>query len=162
MLVWNQYPVFKSGQEKLDEYVKKNGMVSKPKPKKNKGDKSKPTTETQTSSTEAGQVRGMGRKTLDIKMGALTCARLGKVDLNAKSREGECEDEDRTPTSKAGSQAVPEPDSPVVPRRLFCSQLLTEEQKTGKVKRTPTPARVEGYHVSSLLKRQQLVAAHFS
>ena len=161
MLVWDPYPVFKSGQEKLDEYVKKNGAVSKPKPKKNKGDKSKPTTETQTSSNEVGQVRGIGRKTLDIKMVALTCARLGKVDLNTKSGEEESEDGDKTPTSKAGTQAVPEPDSPVVPRRLFCSQLVTEEQKTGKVKRIATPARVGGNGVPSLVKQPPLESAHF-
>ena len=92
---------------------------------------------------------------------ALTCARLGKVDLNTKTGGDESGSEDKTPTSKAGSQAVPEPDSPVVPRRLFCSQLHTEEQKTGKVKRTATPAQVGEGRVSRLVKHPPLDSTHF-
>ena len=111
--------------------MKKNGAASKPKPKRNnKNDKSK-TTETHAASNEAGHVRGVGRKTLDIKMIALTCARLGKVELNNKSGDDQRGEGESTPRSNTGTHTAPNFDSPVVPRRLFCSQLQTDEQKTG-------------------------------
>ena len=57
------------------------------KTKTTKNDKSN-AAETQTASSEAGQVRGIGRKKFDIKMVDSTCARQGKVDLGgAKATE---------------------------------------------------------------------------
>ena len=119
--------------------MKKNGAIAKAKPKKpSKAEKAR-AADSQSAPTEAGQVRGLGRKTVDIKMVAMTCARLGKVHASGnKTDPNQDEEEDKTPKTPT-TETTRSPDvsveSPVVPRRLFCSQLLTEEQKTGKVRR---------------------------